>query len=58
MEKLFIYGGVTVGSLVGAYLPVVFFHVSIIGFASIVGSIIGCFVGLWAGYEASQMFEI
>jgi hypothetical protein len=53
---MFIYGGITVGSLIGAYVPVMLFHVSALGMVSIVGGLIGSFVGLYFGYKADQNF--
>lgn len=57
MDKLFIYGGITVGSMVGAYLPVVLFHVSPLGIISILCGVIGSFIGLWLGYIGMQNFN-
>jgi len=57
MTKTFIYGGITVGSLIGAYLPVLLFHASVLGTLSIVASTVGCFVGLYFGYKLGQMFD-
>jgi hypothetical protein len=52
MAKMFTYGGVTLGGLFGGYLPVVLFHASSLGLASIVGGTLGGFLGLWVGYRA------
>lgn len=52
MAKMFTYGGVTLGGLLGGYLPVVLFHASSLGIASIVGGTVGGFLGLWVGYRA------
>ena len=57
MDKLFLYGGITVGSLVGAYIPVVLFNSSPFGLVSILGGILGSIVGLWGGYKAMQNFN-
>jgi gas vesicle protein len=54
MEKKFIFGGITVGGIVGAYLPVWLFHVDSLSFLSLLGGTIGSFVGLYAGYKFSQ----
>lgn len=58
MGKMFIYGGITLGGLLGAYLPVMLLHVSALGVASVVGGTIGGFVGLWVGYKAYQYLDI
>ncbi len=52
MSKFFIYGGITLGGLVGAYLPVWLFGVDGFSLLSIVGGLIGSFVGLYFGYQA------
>ena len=54
MDKLFIYGGITIGSLVGAYLPVWLFDASALSVMSIIFGIVGSVVGLWLGYLATQ----
>ena len=56
MGKLLIYGGITVGSLVGSYLPVWLFHVDPFSVVSILFGALGSFIGLWAGYKAYQNF--
>jgi uncharacterized membrane protein YeaQ/YmgE (transglycosylase-associated protein family) len=56
MGKLFIYGGITVGGLIGAYLPVWLFHVDALSLWSILMSAVGSFIGLWIGYKANQNF--
>lgn len=57
MDKLFIYIGITVGSLVGSYLPVWLFNVNPLGAVSILAGSVGALVGLWAGYKAQQNFN-
>ena len=54
MAKMFTYGGATLGGLIGGYLPVILFHVSSLGVASIIGGTAGGFLGLWAGYKTFQ----
>ena len=54
MDKLFIYGGITVGSVIGAYLPVWLFSANPLGFFSIVCGVVGSLLGLWAGYVFTQ----
>lgn len=56
MGKKYVYGGITVGSTVGSYIPVWLFHASAFGLASIIFGVIGSFVGLWAGYKVYQNF--
>jgi hypothetical protein len=56
MGKMFIYGGITIGSLIGSYIPVWLFHVDAFSAISIIGGALGSFVGLWAGYKANQNF--
>ena len=54
MQKKFIYGGITLGGIVGAYLPVWLFHVDGFSFISLLGGTIGSFLGLYAGFKISQ----
>jgi hypothetical protein len=56
MDKIYIYGGITFGSLVGAYIPVLLFNANPLGLFSIIGGIVGSFIGLWFGYKALQSF--
>ena len=56
MTKLFIYGGITIGGAIGAYLPVVLFHSNPLGAISILLGAVGSFAGLWLGYKADQNF--
>jgi len=56
LAKLFIYSGIFLGSMIGAYLPVIIFHESALGSVSIAGGIVGSFIGLWAGYKAYQSY--
>lgn len=58
MARMFIYAGITLGGLVGGYLPVVMWHSSSFGVASIVGGIVGGFVGLWAGFKVYQYLDL
>lgn len=58
MARTFIYAGITLGGLVGGYLPVILFHASAFGAASIIGGIVGGFVGLWAGFKIYQSLDI
>jgi uncharacterized membrane protein YeaQ/YmgE (transglycosylase-associated protein family) len=58
MGKMIVYAGATVGSLLGAYLPVMLFHASALGIMSLVGGTVGAFVGLWVGYKGYQYLDI
>jgi len=55
--KILIYVGVTIGGIVGAYLPVILFHVDSFSIISILLGAVGSFVGLWAGYKLGQYLE-
>lgn len=57
MAKTVITIGLTIGSIVGAYLPVVLFHVSPLGLASLAGGFVGAVVGLWLGYRLTVWIE-
>jgi hypothetical protein len=57
MSKLYIYGGITLGGIIGAYLPVLIFHVNPLGVWSIVFGTLGSFTGLYLGYKAYQNYE-
>jgi hypothetical protein len=58
MAKMFTYGGVTLGGLLGGYLPVILFHASSLGLASISGGTVGGFLGLWVGYKAFTYLDL
>jgi uncharacterized membrane protein YeaQ/YmgE (transglycosylase-associated protein family) len=51
--KGLIYLGITVGGIIGSYIPVLFGQDGF-SFISLVGGTIGSFVGLWAGYKIGQ----
>lgn len=57
MGKLVIYGGITVGGVIGAYLPVIMVHANPLGLGSIMAGFVGSFVGLWVGYKLNQWIE-
>ena len=57
MDKLYIYGGITIGGIIGAYIPVLLFKSDPIGFVSIICGAIGSLVGLWIGYKAMQNLD-
>jgi hypothetical protein len=49
--KGLIYLGITVGGIIGSYIPVILFHQGSFSVSSIIGGAIGSFAGLWAGYK-------
>ena len=51
MEKLTIAIGLTLGGIIGGYLPVVLFHVSTFSWASLVCGFLGCLAGLSLGWK-------
>ena len=51
MEKLAIYMGLTIGSIVGGYLPVVLLGVSAFSWVSFLFGFIGAVVGTWLGWK-------
>jgi hypothetical protein len=51
MAKLYIYVGISLGGIIGSYLPALF-HTDILSAASIIGGIVGSFIGLYFGYRA------
>ena len=58
MGKTLVYAGVTIGGLIGGYLPVVLFNASALGLASIAAGFVGSIVGLWAGYRTYQYLDL
>ncbi|MBI3486154.1 hypothetical protein HY025_04415 [Candidatus Daviesbacteria bacterium] len=48
--KALVMIGMTVGSLIGSYVPVIF-GVSAFSFTSIVTGAIGGFIGIWIGFK-------
>ncbi len=53
---MLIYGGITLGGIIGAYLPVWLFHADGLSIISLIGGTIGSLVGLFFGYKAAQNF--
>ena len=51
MEKLTIYIGLTIGGIIGGYLPVVLFHVSSFSWVSLICGFVGCIAGAWLGWK-------
>jgi hypothetical protein len=48
--KSLIYLGIAVGGAIGSYIPVLFGQ-DMFSVASLFGSVVGSFAGLWAGYK-------
>ena len=57
MEKLTIYIGLTIGGIVGGYLPVVLFQVSAFSWISILLGFVGCVIGAWLGWKVTLWIE-
>ena len=57
MEKLTIYIGLTIGGIIGGYLPVVLFQVSGFSWVSLVCGFVGCLVGVWLGWKLTRWIE-
>jgi hypothetical protein len=57
VEKLTIYIGLTIGGIVGGYLPVVLFHVSTFSWISILLGFVGCVIGAWLGWKVTLWIE-
>lgn len=52
-QKTLVWIGLSVGSVVGGYLPVMWGG-DLFSFSSIVLSTIGGFLGIWAGFKLGQ----
>ncbi len=57
MAKTVVYVALTVGSIVGAYVPVVLFGAGELSGASLIGGFVGAIVGLWLGWKLTQWIE-
>jgi len=57
MAKLTIYIGLTIGGIIGGYLPVVLFQVSSFSWVSLLCGFVGCLVGLWLGWKLTLWIE-
>ena len=57
MEKLTIAIGLTLGGIIGGYLPVVLFDVSTFSWVSLVCGFLGCLAGLWLGWKLTLWIE-
>lgn len=58
MDKIIIYTGIMAGSLIGAYLPVMLFGASAFDIVSLVGGVIGSFIGLAVGFKIYQSLAL
>ncbi len=54
-SKHLIWIGMTIGSLVGGYIPTLW-DPSLFSISGIIGSTIGGIAGIWAGFKLSQLF--
>lgn len=52
--KWVIYGGATLGGLIGGYVPVWFWHASVLSMTSLVSGSIGTLVGLIAAIKVGK----
>lgn len=52
-KKLIMFGAV-VGMVVGSLVPMLFGDNNLLGGGSILGSLIGGFVGIWVAYKVAQ----
>ena len=57
VEKLTIAIGLTLGGIIGGYLPVVLFDVSTFSWVSLVCGFLGCLAGLWLGWKLTLWIE-
>ncbi len=48
-----VYIGMTIGSVIGGYIPTLF-GAGLLSFTSLVSSSIGAIVGIWVGYKLSK----
>jgi len=57
VEKLTIYMGLTIGGIIGGYLPVVLFHVGAFSWVSVICGVVGSIVGLWLGWKLTLWID-
>jgi hypothetical protein len=57
VSKTVIYMGLTIGGVIGGYVPVALFHVSAFSILSIVCGFVGCLIGLWLGWKLTTWIE-
>ncbi|MCL5784757.1 MAG: hypothetical protein M1142_05410 [Patescibacteria group bacterium] len=51
--KTLVMLGMTIGSIIGGYVPVLF-GASMLSYTSVLGSGVGGLLGIWAGYKIGQ----
>lgn len=56
MNKGILYLAITVGGIVGSYIPIILFHQGGLSMASIIGGGIGSLVGIWVAYKYENGF--
>ena len=54
---LMLFLGITVGGIVGGYLPVLLFHASAFSVLSLVLGLVGCVIGAWLGWKVTLWIE-
>ncbi|MCL4365742.1 hypothetical protein M1437_00765 [Patescibacteria group bacterium] len=52
-SKVLVYLGMTIGSIVGGYIPTLF-GAGLISYSSVLFSGIGAIIGVWIGYKLSN----
>jgi hypothetical protein len=57
MEKMTIWIGLFVGSIVGSWLPVALFNQGWFSAASLIGGFVGAVAGTWLGWKLAQWVE-
>ena len=57
MGKMVLYMGLTVGGIIGGYLPVVLLNAGTFSILSIACGFVGCAVGLWVGWKLMMWIE-
>lgn len=55
-SKTLVLIGMTIGSIIGGYVPVLL-GADLFSFTSLIGNGIGGLLGIWAGYKFSKMFS-
>jgi len=50
-RKKYIYGAIAIGGTIGGYLPVLLFHDNGLSFWSIIGGMIGSFIGIYMVFK-------
>jgi hypothetical protein len=57
MEKMTIFIGLTLGSIVGSWLPVALFSQGWFSAASLIGGFVGAVAGTWAGWKLTLWID-